>query len=109
MINGAAVLLEELLGHKTLNLACRHNIFEILLEAVYCHHLKPSGGPDYVLFKRFQEAWPSIDKTCYTTGNSDDRVKDAIGNYFKDIVDFATEQIKVCNTYRCRNINAYTL
>ncbi|CAH0384658.1 unnamed protein product [Bemisia tabaci] len=93
--NGAAVLLEELLDHQVLFLACRHHIFELLLEAVFMVHLSPSGGPDIVLFKNFQLQWPNIDAKKFRNGLKVEAVQKALGGAIDETIQFAEDQIKV--------------
>lgn len=52
---GACTLLETKLGKQLLHLACRHHVFELVLEAVFSKCMGPSTGPDILLFKRFQK------------------------------------------------------
>lgn len=63
--SGACVLLEINMGKQLLHLACRHHIHEILLSDVFRACFGSSSGPDVLLFKRFQENWPYIDKTKF--------------------------------------------
>lgn len=57
-LKGACVLLERKLGRNVLFLACRHHIFEIMLQAVFIEaKFAPSSGPDVALFKRFVNNW----------------------------------------------------
>lgn len=95
MFNGAAVLLEELLLHPVLFLACRHHIMELILEAVYTALLNPSGGPDIIFFKRFQQKWQCIDPTKFANGLSEQETIRALGCEIDEIIQFATDQIKV--------------
>jgi len=60
-LNGACVLIEQKLGRNVLFLACRHHIFEIILQAVFIEaKFAPSSGPDIPLFKRFVNSWKHI-------------------------------------------------
>ena len=60
---GACTIIEQRLEHDVLHLACRHHIYELVLEKAMATCLGPSSGPDVVLFKRFQKKWASIDAT----------------------------------------------
>jgi len=40
-------------GNQLLYFACRHHIFELVIEAVFSVQMKPSGSPDILLFERF--------------------------------------------------------
>jgi hypothetical protein len=57
---GAAVLIERKMAKNLLHLACRHHIFEVMLGDVFKSLAGPSSGPDIQVFKRFKNAWPSI-------------------------------------------------
>jgi hypothetical protein len=68
---GATVLIEKKLGKRLLHLACRHHIFEVILGDVFNSLAGPSTGPDILLFKRFQTAWPTMDSDNIANGLSD--------------------------------------
>ncbi|XP_060880027.1 uncharacterized protein LOC132951961 [Metopolophium dirhodum] len=60
-LNGACALLEQRLGRDVLHLACRHHIFELILQAAIVESkLHISSGPDIAVFKRFKNAWNGI-------------------------------------------------
>lgn len=60
--NGACALLEQRLERDVLHLACRHHIFELILQAAIVESkLHISSGPDIAVFKRFKNAWNGID------------------------------------------------
>ena len=69
--SGAAVLIEQKMNKELLHLACRHHIFEVVLGDVFNSLAGPSTGPDILMFKRFQTAWPSIVCDRYEDGISD--------------------------------------
>jgi hypothetical protein len=93
--NGAAVILQDKLQQDVLYLACRHHVLEIILEAVFEHHLKPVGGPEISLFRRFQQEWPEMDKNN-VQGLSDEHIaKYFSGDASNKIVDFALNKIEV--------------
>ncbi len=52
--NGACVLLEGKNKQNLLHLACRHHIYELVLESAFSVTIKYSASPDIQLFKRFQ-------------------------------------------------------
>jgi len=56
-INGACVILEQMLGVKLLSLTCRHHIFEIVFEAVFQACMGSSSAPEVLMFKRFKSRW----------------------------------------------------
>ena len=67
-MNGAAVLLEQLLNRDLLYLPCRHHILEIILAECFEKNIPGISGPNVPLFKRFCDSWESIDKTQYKEG-----------------------------------------
>lgn len=68
-LNGACTLIEHIMGRDLLHFACRHHIYEIVVEKIFTA-LKitaASSGPDISLFKRFKEQWSFIDQGTYET------------------------------------------
>lgn len=63
---GAAVILEQLLDKDLLYLACRHHVFELLLQAAFDVKMPASTGPKVVLFQNFQKAWDTLNKSNIT-------------------------------------------
>ena len=53
-INGACVILQQLLGQDLLHLACRHHILELIAGAAFKTVITSSSAPDIQLFKRFK-------------------------------------------------------
>lgn len=83
-LNGACVLLEQKLNRNILFFACRHHIFEIVLQAVFVtSKLSAMSGPDIPLFKRFQNYWENIDLRNYCIWTSHPEVYEVL----KDVVD----------------------
>ena len=62
LVNGACTIIEQRLEREVLHLACRHHVFELVLEKTMTISLGPSHGPDVQLFKRFQKKWDVIDR-----------------------------------------------
>lgn len=64
--NGAAVILERMLGRKLLDFPCRHHIFELVLMTAYkmCFD-QAMSSPDDALFKSFRSEWEKLDKSDY--------------------------------------------
>lgn len=56
-LSGACVLRESLLQRPLLWMACRHHMFEVLLQEVFTECTGPSTGPDILLFKHFRSRW----------------------------------------------------
>ncbi|XP_062551588.1 uncharacterized protein LOC134216805 [Armigeres subalbatus] len=65
--NGAAVILERMLGRKLLDLPCRHHIYELVLGTAYktCFG-RVTTSPDDMLFKSFRDEWDRLDKSVYS-------------------------------------------
>jgi len=91
--NGACPLIEQLLRKQLLYFACRHHIFELVLETVFSVQMKPSSSPDIFIFKRFQSQWSFIDTTDYRTVVDDEYAVDAVRNVKDHIIAFAEEQL----------------
>lgn len=75
---GASVMLEQKLGKDILYLPCRHHIYEVVLRGVFKEKVSKSSGPNIPLFKKFQQAWPNINKTNFVPGVKDRVVKKAL-------------------------------
>lgn len=76
-LNCTCVLLEQKLGRNLLFLACRHHIFEIILQAAFIEaKFAPSSGPDIPLFKRFV----NINKNEYSVWTDDSMTFDILNN-----------------------------
>lgn len=92
---GACTLLQQKLGNDLLNLACRHHIFEILLEKVYTECMNSiSSGPDIALFKRFQEKFRSLNLVAYNTLMDDEELKLKVSPYKEDVLSFCMEHLQ---------------
>lgn len=55
----------------------------------------PTSGPDVPLFKRFKQEWPKIDGKKFKSGIEDEFVLKAVASSKSDILEFATEELKV--------------
>ncbi|XP_050526437.1 uncharacterized protein LOC126897076 [Daktulosphaira vitifoliae] len=93
-LNGACFLLEQRLGREILFLACRHHIYELVLQGVFSDtKLCPSTGPEILLFKRFQQEWETIDKTKFSTSISDTYVHNILKDEADEIILYAKSKI----------------
>lgn len=65
--NGAAVILERMLGRKLLDFPCRHHIYELVLMTAYksCFN-QATTSPDDILFKSFRNEWDRLDQLDYS-------------------------------------------
>ncbi|KAE9523392.1 hypothetical protein AGLY_015944 [Aphis glycines] len=96
-LSGACVLLEQKLGRNVLFLACRHHIFEIILQAVFIEaKFAPSSGPDIPLFKRFIDNWKNINKNEYSVWTDDSMTFDILNNVRDEVLDFAEKRLQDC-------------
>ena len=94
--SGACTLLEDKIGRRLLSFACRHHMFEIVLEQVFSLTLPAaSTGPDVQLFKRFQGQWALIDRTKIRTVLEDTIASLKIAYGIKEeVLAFAQQQLK---------------
>ncbi|KAI5714347.1 hypothetical protein M8J76_015698 [Diaphorina citri] len=81
-LNGACTILEQMLDKELFYFACRHHILEVLLRGVFDVKLGSTTGPHPDLFKKFEKAWPNIDKTKYDLGISNKNVEKHITSQF---------------------------
>ncbi|CAH0547045.1 unnamed protein product [Brassicogethes aeneus] len=61
--NGACVLLQKIIMKDLLYFACRHHIFELVLEACFSMCMPSSSGPNIQLFQRFQKNWNMLKRS----------------------------------------------
>lgn len=94
-LNGACVLLEQKLNRNILLLACRHHMYEDVLQGVF-HETKlcVMSGPDIPIFKKFQKNWINISKKNFSTCLTDSYIYDKLGGIAFDILDFAEKKVK---------------
>jgi hypothetical protein len=92
--NGACVLTERNLEKDLLYFACRHHVFELILEAVFMTSLTPSPSPDILIFKCFKTKWHAINYLEYRTALSDAVTALAMENFPEDIIEFAQMQLR---------------
>lgn len=72
LVNGACTLIVQKLDRPVLYLACRHHVYELVLEKAFFTCLGVSSGPDIQLSKRFQGGWEFIDRTTPGPFTADD-------------------------------------
>ncbi|KAL4090628.1 hypothetical protein QTP88_025427 [Uroleucon formosanum] len=89
-LNGACVLLEQLLEREIVYLPCRHHIYEIVLKSVFDLKLSGTSGPDVAIFKRFQLAWVTMDTKMFNSGIENCIVMGSVNDVYKD-----TSQISI--------------
>lgn len=91
--NGACILLEKNMDKDMLWLVCRHNIMEIMLEAIVIHAIGCSSGLDILLFKRFKKSWSTFQLEHFETVISDASTSNEIENISTDMIIFASKQL----------------
>ena len=104
-INGACVILQQLLGQDLLHLACRHHILELIAGAAFKTVITSSSAPDIPLFKRFKDNWEFIDQTKFEDASTDEvtasgikDVKEGLINFFESVLLSTENQMR--NDYR---------
>ncbi len=60
---GATILLEQLLGKKLLQVACRHHVFELVVETTFGLYFGPTNSPEVKIFNDFKKVWPDLEKS----------------------------------------------
>lgn len=94
-LNGACILLEQKLERQLLLLACRHHMYEIVLAGVFSESkLSVMSGPDIPIFKKFQKNWPNIDKSNYSTFETDQAIYDKLKDVSTEVLLFAEKKIR---------------
>lgn len=88
-LNGAWVLLEQLLEREIVYLPCRHHIYEKVLKSVF--DLKLSGI-DVAIFKRFQLAWVTMDTKMFNSGIEKCIVMVSVNDVCDDIITFSIDR-----------------
>ncbi|XP_015120045.1 uncharacterized protein LOC107043191 [Diachasma alloeum] len=96
-VNGACILLEELLERDLLYLACRHHVYELVLKTAFESSMGGTSGPDVLTFKRFQVYWGKIRKGEFSPEVNDIAVKEALHDNMADDLAFAEEQLEKKN------------
>jgi hypothetical protein len=92
-LNGVYTLLEKSLDREVLFLACRHLIFEVVLQRVFIEiKLFSMTGPDILLFKRFQNVWENIDKNKISTSITDSYIHNILKNDVDEIIVYSKKK-----------------
>lgn len=94
--NGACHLIEKKLGRNLIGLACRHHVHELLVSKAFKITVeKVSSGPDILLFQKFKNFWPKIDKKKYENGVDDKEISSKLASEKDDILLFIKSQLSV--------------
>lgn len=96
-MNGAAVLLEQMLRRDILYLPCRHHVRELILRAAWEKKFPGTVGPDVALFKRFKIAWNNIDKGAYRIGVDDEILQGVLQEKRDEIYAFTRKMQRETN------------
>jgi len=93
---GACALLQQKFDCCLLHVACRHHMFEIVLEAVFheCMELK-SSGPEIALFKRFQKQFGAFQRDNFQTVLDDEALNQKLEPWKEEIASFCIEQLQI--------------
>ena len=68
---GACAAMQKSFANPIAWIACRHHMMEIVLAAVFKKCFPVACGPEVPLFKRFQSAWPTLDRKDYAVASDD--------------------------------------
>ena len=93
-LNGACVLLEQLLEREIVYLPCHHHIYEIVLKSVFDLKLNGTSGPDLAIFKRFQLAWVTMDTKMFNSGIENCIVMGSVNDVCDDIIQFSIDRLE---------------
>lgn len=93
-LNGANILLEQLLEKDLLYFMCRHHILELILKSVFESKMGPSTGPSVSIFKRFQDAWPTINTENFVSGTTNIQVRNDLKDVIIDISKFIEKTLE---------------
>lgn len=92
-LNGAAVLLEQLLGRSLLYLPCRHHISEIFLRAAFESGAGTTSGTNVPLFVRFKFSWNNIQHHKFKFGVTNSYVAKQVNDKKEEIIDFCQTEL----------------
>lgn len=81
---GACVAIETMLDRTLLGFACRHHINEIIVAEVFEKCFGCSSGPEIQLFKRFRNAWKTIDTSSYETDHENHSWKGTVLSFCQE-------------------------
>lgn len=65
-------------------LACRHDIYELNLRAVFELKVSTSSGPGVLIFERFAKSWPNFDHKSFKNCLEDDVVCSRIPEHVRN-------------------------
>lgn len=98
---GACKILEEKIGRKLYETACRHHVAELIPSGIF-NELFEKGkteGPKITLFDNFKKAWDTIEEKKltdqWTSGLSDEKLSSFLSPLKESCVNFARAQLSV--------------
>lgn len=93
--SGACVLLERILEKKFLYFACRHHMYELVLQKACQTCLPAMSGPNVSTFERFRQSWKNIDTNDYITGLDNAIIRNKVMNDRDSVLEFISKQLDV--------------
>lgn len=91
---GACKILEQLLGRDLLHFACRHHIMEIIAGSAFIEAMGAFSAPEFLLFKRFQAKWGSINQKNFKDSSSDEYTKQSVADVQEVMIHFLETSLK---------------
>ena len=92
ILGGVCIRLELEVGRELLHLACRHHIWEIMLEKVFGLH-DVVKSPNMEVFSQFRDYWPKINQDAFSTSMADEGTATLVNPWKDDIIEFTTAQL----------------
>lgn len=92
--------MEKKLGRTLMHLACSHHIFKLILRSVVEIHWPVTVGPNVLIFKRFQQAWPGFNLSVFETALDDEFTAAILTESRDEILTFILNRLEVRLTAR---------
>ena len=87
-INGACVMIEQLLSRDLLHLACRYHLLELIAAAAFKKVLPSSSSPNIQIFERFKDNWKFIDQAKYEDASTDEVAASGVEDIQEEMIKF---------------------
>ena len=87
-VNGACVMIEQLLSRDLSYLACRHHILDLIAAATFKKVLPSSSSPNIQLFKCFKDNWEFIDQAKYEDASTDEVAASGVEDIQEEMMKF---------------------
>ena len=78
-----------------LHFACRHHVYELVLDSIFETCLGKSTGPNIELFQRFKKDWDTIDKTKFRNRLTEESIASVVLPKKEKIVAFIRSMLFV--------------